>query len=58
MKHLELHRFKKAIGAITFGLFFPNENIDLLILTSLTSSYSAYLSPGSPTKEKSISPKK
>lgn len=26
MKHLELHRFKKAIGAITFGLFFPNEN--------------------------------
>jgi hypothetical protein len=26
MKHLELHRFKKAIGAVTFGLFFPNEN--------------------------------
>jgi hypothetical protein len=26
MKLLELHRFKKAIGAITFGLFFPNEN--------------------------------
>lgn len=26
MKHLELHRFKKAIGAATFGLFFPNEN--------------------------------
>lgn len=26
MKHLELHRFKKTIGAITFGLFFPNEN--------------------------------
>ena len=26
MKHLELHRFKKAIGAITFGIFFPNEN--------------------------------
>jgi hypothetical protein len=26
MKHLELHRFKKAIGAMTFGLFFPNEN--------------------------------
>jgi hypothetical protein len=26
MKHLELHRFKKAIGAITFGLFFPNES--------------------------------
>jgi hypothetical protein len=26
MKHLELHRFKRAIGAITFGIFFPNEN--------------------------------
>ena len=26
MKHLELHRFKKAIGKATFGLFFPNEN--------------------------------
>lgn len=26
MKHLELHRFKKIIGAITFGIFFPNEN--------------------------------
>lgn len=26
MKHLELHRFKKAIGKVTFGLFFPNEN--------------------------------
>ena len=26
MRHLELHRFKKAIGAATFGLFFPNEN--------------------------------
>lgn len=26
MKHLELHRFKKTIGAMTFGLFFPNEN--------------------------------
>jgi hypothetical protein len=26
MKNLELRRFKKAIGAITFGLFFPNEN--------------------------------
>jgi hypothetical protein len=26
MKHLELHRFKKAIGTLTFGLFFPNEN--------------------------------
>ncbi len=26
MKHLELHRLKKAIGAVTFGLFFPNEN--------------------------------
>lgn len=26
MKHIELHRFKKAIGTITFGLFFPNEN--------------------------------
>lgn len=26
MKHLELHRFKKTIGAITFGIFFPNEN--------------------------------
>lgn len=26
MKHLELHRFKKAIGAMTFGIFFPNEN--------------------------------
>ena len=26
MKDLELHRFKKAIGAATFGLFFPNEN--------------------------------
>jgi hypothetical protein len=38
--------------------FFPNENTDLLILTPLTSSYSAYFSPGSPTKEKSISPKK
>jgi len=25
MKHLELHRFKKAIGTVTFGLFFPNE---------------------------------
>ena len=26
MKTLELNRFKKAIGAITFGIFFPNEN--------------------------------
>lgn len=26
MKHLELHRFKKVIGKITFGIFFPNEN--------------------------------
>ena len=26
MKDLELHRFKKAIGAITFGIFFPNED--------------------------------
>ena len=26
MRHLELHQFKKAIGAVTFGLFFPNEN--------------------------------
>jgi hypothetical protein len=45
MKHLELHRFKKAIGAVTFGLFFPNESkkldqkhgigkqLDLVLLT-------------------------
>jgi hypothetical protein len=26
MKHSELHRFKKRIGKVTFGLFFPNEN--------------------------------
>jgi hypothetical protein len=26
MKHLELHRFKKTIGALTFGIFFPNES--------------------------------
>lgn len=26
MRTIELRRFKKAIGAITFGLFFPNEN--------------------------------
>lgn len=26
MKHIELHRFKKVIGKITFGIFFPNEN--------------------------------
>lgn len=26
MKHLELHRFKKIIGAVTFGIFFPNED--------------------------------
>jgi hypothetical protein len=26
MRQLELHRFKKRIGKITFGLFFPNEN--------------------------------
>jgi hypothetical protein len=26
MRNLELRRFKKAIGKITFGLFFPNEN--------------------------------
>lgn len=26
MKHLELHRLRKTIGVLTFGLFFPNEN--------------------------------
>jgi hypothetical protein len=26
MKHIELHRFKRVIGKITFGIFFPNEN--------------------------------
>jgi hypothetical protein len=26
MKHLELHRFRKTIGKVVFGLFFPNEN--------------------------------
>ena len=26
MKHIELHRFKKIIGKVTFGIFFPNEN--------------------------------
>jgi hypothetical protein len=26
MRHLDLHRFKKSIGKVTFGLFFPNEN--------------------------------
>lgn len=26
MRHLELHRLKKRIGKLTFGLFFPNEN--------------------------------
>lgn len=26
MKDLELRRLKKVIGAITFGLFYPNEN--------------------------------
>jgi hypothetical protein len=26
MRHLDLHRFKKTIGKVTFGLFFPNEN--------------------------------
>lgn len=26
MRHLELHRFKKAVGKVAFGFFFPNEN--------------------------------
>ena len=26
MKHLELHRLKKRIGATVFGIFYPNEN--------------------------------
>ena len=26
MRHLDLHRFKKTIGKVTFGIFFPNEN--------------------------------
>jgi hypothetical protein len=26
MKHLQLHRFKKAVGKVAFGFFFPNEN--------------------------------
>jgi hypothetical protein len=53
MKHLELHRFKKAIGAITFGLFFPNENkrleqkhgvgkqVDLVLVTPGTQTQTA-----------------
>ena len=26
MKHLELHRLRKRIGSITFGIFYPSEN--------------------------------
>lgn len=26
MKHLELHRLRKRIGATIFGIFYPNEN--------------------------------
>jgi hypothetical protein len=26
MKHFQLHRLKRTIGAVIFGIFFPNEN--------------------------------